>query len=170
MNSDSGLQRWRDLIWRRSLTEAEQEELRAWLLEHPEAAAELDTDFPLNRDLEQLPGATVSSNFTARVMQAIDAEIESARPTRPHSPWWRTFLPRIAIAGLMLLAGISFWYQRSARHQELVTTAREVAASDLIATPELLTDFNTIARLTPPGVLPDESLLAMSEDLIALSQ
>ena len=78
MNHDPTETRMRELSWRRKLTSAEQAELDAWLAAHPEAAAQWQEEAALNALLEQLPGATVPSNFTARVMQDIDREMVDA--------------------------------------------------------------------------------------------
>ena len=60
--------------WRRSLTDDEQARLDSWLRVHPEMHNEWEEESALNRMLEELPEAPVASNFTARVLQAVQRE------------------------------------------------------------------------------------------------
>src|SRR5262249_40432154 len=95
-----------EAAWRRRLTATEEAELRAWLAAHPELRADWETETALNEHLVQLPDAPVSTNFTARVLQAV--ERESAGVQRPASRWpWilHSLLPKAAFAALFLLVG-----------------------------------------------------------------
>src|SRR5436190_847578 len=78
MNPDPVYKRLRELSWRRPLTESEQAELRAWLAAHPEAQAGWEVEKQLSAMLQQLSGAPVPSNFTARVLQAVGQETAAA--------------------------------------------------------------------------------------------
>ena len=60
----------RELVWRRKLTEAEHAGLRA----QPETQADLELESRLTEALARLPDAPVPSNFTARVLQAVERE------------------------------------------------------------------------------------------------
>jgi anti-sigma factor RsiW len=158
MNPDPVYNRWRELSWRRSLTESEQVELRAWLAAHPEARAEWETDVELSGLLNQLPAAPVPSNFTARVLQEVARERAAVEP---QAGFWRTWhwqmwLPRAAAA--MVFVGLGLF---AYRHQQI---KERDAAIGIVATipevkPEVLEDFEAIRRLgsTPP----DEELLAL---------
>lgn len=172
MNQDPVYQKLREISWRRALTEAEQAELRAWLLTHPEAQAEAETDAALSAMLAKLPAAPVPSNFTARVLQAIEREADASAKAqaRPRDSWWHAFLPRLAVACVVLLGGGLLWQQQHNKQKDLAHVAREVASADLLSDPNVLTHFDEIASLMPVETTPDESLLAMSEDLIALSK
>src|ERR1039457_2212594 len=94
----------RETSWRRELTSAEESALRDWLAEHPEAREDWEADAALNRVLERLPEAPVPSNFTARVIQAV--ELEKAVALRePESRWkwvWRSFVPKVALAAVFV--------------------------------------------------------------------
>jgi len=171
MNQDPVYQRLAEIAWRRPLTEVEQAELRAWLLAHPEAQAGVENDAALTAALTQLPDAPVPSNFTARVWQQIEAEERSeARNPKSQPNWWRRYLPRIAVAGFLVITGLGLWQAKLAKQNQLVQTAQEVASAELLSNPNLLVNFDAIASLTPDTAMPDEGLLALSEDLIALHQ
>lgn len=171
MNPDPVYQRLREIGWRRRLTEAEQAELRAWLAAHPEAQADVEADAALDAALEKLPDAPVSSNFTARVLQAIEQEAAKEKRRSPRKIfWWQVFWPRAAVATLVVGGGLFFWQGRLAKQQELTSAARQVARAELLSDPVLLADFEVIASLSPAESVADEGLLAMSEDLMALSK
>lgn len=170
MNPDPVYQRLRELAWRRTLTAAEQAELRRWLAAHPEAAAEVAADERLNLALARLPEAPVPSNFTARVMQAIEREAATAsRAPRSPSRWWRGLLPRFAAAAVVLVAGLLVYrhnesQQRADLVQGLVMVAEAAPLSDLT----VLEDFDAIRSMTPDVAAADEDLLALSDDLLSM--
>lgn len=170
MNQDPANQKFREISWRRPLTEAEQTEWCGQLKDDPAALADAEAEHALSSALAQLPDAPMPSNFTARVLQQIERETAAAtRTDRPRTHWWRVFIPRFAIACLVVSGGFFFWQQHTAK-QELVSVAREVAESPLLADPTMLSDFEIIARLTPTESVADEGLLALSEDLLAIGQ
>ena len=68
----------REKSWRRKLTAGEEASLREWLAEHPEAKRDWEKDLQLTEALEKLPDVPVPSNFTARVLEAIERESEPA--------------------------------------------------------------------------------------------
>jgi anti-sigma factor RsiW len=150
--------RLRETAWRRKLTPPEQAELRAWLAAHPEQRSDWDLETALTDRLERLPAAPVASNFTARVLQAV--ERKAARP--PRSIWsWRFLLPRAAIAGLMVTLGV-FTYSK--RQNALWASIGKdlVVASDVASTlpPEVVRDFDVIRNLDR-SLAPDEELIAL---------
>ena len=167
MNHDPVSERLRELNWRRPLTDAELAELRAYLAGHPEAKADWDAEVELSALVNQLPNAPVPSNFTARVLQAI--ECEARAETRAREPravwWWRVFVPRTA--AVLAVAGLGwFAYQqhRAAQRAEFLHT---LATS--MPGPETLQDFEVIRRLSPAAEA-DEELLALNQELLALKQ
>src|SRR3954465_6935027 len=111
MNPNDPLEtRLREISWRRKLTPAEEGELRAWLAAHPEARAAWAAERELNEFLAGMPEAPVSSNFTARVLHAVEREA-AAEARRLNPKWsWRSFLPKTAVAAVALMAGV-FAYQ-----------------------------------------------------------
>jgi hypothetical protein len=162
--NDADYQKVRELSWRRKLTEAEDAELQKYLVAHPEAKADWETDAELNRFLDGLPAAPpVASNFTAQVMQAV--ERETAVPARAEG-WFargllRNWLPRAAAACLVAGVVLLGYHEHQTRAREAM--ARRVAdlARAVSASPELLANYDHIRRLgdTPPRA--DTNLLAL---------
>jgi negative regulator of sigma E activity len=117
--------------------------------------------------LTRLPDAPVPSNFTARVMQAV--ELEDAR--RPHrgnffSRNWHALLPRFAAAAAVaMVAGFVFYQQGiSNRRAALVKSVALVAQAQPLPSVEALQNFDAIRRMNQP-VHADEGLLALAPDL-----
>jgi hypothetical protein len=160
--NDPRYQDLRETSWRRKLTAGEEAELRIWLVAHPEAKADWEAEAGLNEALGRLPATPVSSNFTARVLLAVEREM-AAGSRRRASSWnwlWRPFLPRAAMATMAFCLGLLL---TGAKQKELARKAQSVAAVSEVASlpsPEILRDFEAIRRLnsTPP---PDEELLAL---------
>ena len=163
MNPDPVLTRLREIRWRRELTAAEQAELRAWLAAHPEDRAEWTADVALNTLLNRLPDAPMPSNFTARVVQAVNQEQAARERTRetPSTRWWRWLLPRGAVAVAVLGLAL-FTYQRheTTRRAELARSLTAVADVQSLPSPQSLADYEAIRRLSPAPVA-DEELLAL---------
>ena len=113
MTNDPIYNRLRELSWRRKLTAAEAAELQAWLAAHPEARADWEAEAGLNEALGRLPDAPVPSNFTARVLQAVEREAAAElRRRRTWQVWlrWR-WLPKAAVAAVVLGAGLVSYQQ-----------------------------------------------------------
>ena len=155
-------ERWRERSWRRKLTSAERAELRAWLAAHPEAQAEWETEMALNDVLDQLPDAPVASNFTARAVAAVEREKAGASRSRPAWTWGR-WLPKMAVAAVVLSAGL-FTYHESvaARRAKMAHSVEVVSKVSLLPSPAILEDFVAIQRLTPAPAA-DEALLSLLE-------
>lgn len=163
-----------ELSWRRTLTVAEEEELRVWLEAHPEAKGAWEAESGLNDALRSLTEPVVSSNFTARVLQGIERETSSEhRQTESRrTQWWRRFVPRTALAVAVAVAGF-FSYQQyhagqlrekaaqaeKARQAEVVKSFVTVSKVPSMPDPEVLEDFDTIRLLSP--LLADEKLLTL---------
>ncbi|MEY2466714.1 MAG: hypothetical protein QOD03_1235, partial [Verrucomicrobiota bacterium] len=82
--NESDYNQLREKNWRRKLTAVEQTELRAWLAAHPEASADWEAELSLTETIVRLPDAPVPTNFTARVLQAIEQEASvDARQREP---------------------------------------------------------------------------------------
>jgi len=164
--NDPAYNRLRELYWRRPLTGAEEAALREYLAAHPEAKEEWESETELNQLLEQLPEAPpVASNFTARVLQAVEREA-AARP-RPMG-WparWisiQRWLPKTAVACVAIGLGFLAYEQHEVRAR--VMMAKNVAELTKIVSasnPELLEDFEPICRLSDPEPKPDAELLAL---------
>jgi anti-sigma factor RsiW len=160
-------QRFRESLWRRPLTAAEEAELRVWLAAHPEAQGDWETELGLNEMLNRLPDAPVPGNFTARVMDAV--ELEAAAERRQKRPWYwslRSLLPRAAFAALAV--GFGLFTYRTHQATERAALAQQVAAMSGVAAsdPELFRDFEPIRRLGQArSVGPDEKLLALLQSI-----
>jgi hypothetical protein len=142
-----------DLARRRVLRPDEVARLTALLEQSPEAWPDRDAELALTRLLKHLPDAPLSSNFSARVMQAIDLEDQrkaGARPAATRLPRWLVRLGW-ATATVAVVGESWFEYQdwqraETARSIQVIT---EVAA---VPSVEVLRDFEVIpsfARVPP---------------------
>ena len=151
----------RELAWRRKLSPEQEAELRAWLAAHPEAHDEWEADSAVTEGLARLPDAPVSSNFTARVLQAVEAEAGTRQRTGGGAAWrevasWRKWLPRAAVAGVVVGAVLL-----GVRHHQRAEYARSVVMLSNIASlpgPGVLENFDAIHALER-GPAPDVDLL-----------
>ena len=158
MTNDPLYNQLRELSWQRKLTREEEESLRSWLAAHPEAQADWELEAALNDSLRRMPEAPVSSNFTARVMQAV--EREAAAQSRRGAPFWARFrwLPRVAVAAVVLCAGLISYQQVQARqNRERLRAIMVVSNVSSLPSPEVLKDFNAIQALSQTPA--DEELL-----------
>jgi anti-sigma factor RsiW len=164
MNSDQTNQRVRETAWRRKLTDAEQAQLRAWLATHPDARADWESEAALSELLTRLPEAPVPSNFTARILQAVERDaVASDRERKPRWAWaWRVFVPRFAVAMVVVGAGL-FAYQRHALAQRTKLAQSVAAVADVrsLPSPQFLEDFDTIYHLPPMPPADNELIVLM---------
>jgi len=152
----------RESSWRRKLTETEQAELRAYLAANPDARADWEMESALNAALARLPDAPVPSNFTARVLQAV--EREEARPRAWSWRWnWHTLVPRVAFAAVVIaFAGLVFHHHEI--YSQRAALARNVALvtrGQPMPSPEALENFDAIRRMNQPQHADDELLVLM---------
>ncbi len=157
-------QKLKEAGWRRPLTAAEQGRLREFLAAHPEWRESWNQEAALNGLLRRMPTPAVSTNFTARVLQA--AQRLPAKPAwrrRLESfPWFSAdWIPRAALGlAMVCCALLSFHQYQSLRRAHV---AREVASvSRLAGLPSIdwLENFDTIDRLNKVKVA-DDDLLAV---------
>jgi anti-sigma factor RsiW len=151
----------REESWRRKLTPAEETRLRAWLAEHPEDKADWELDSQLTEALEKVPNVPVPSNFTARVLQAIDRESAPVRQASPNrwSKFLRSLLPKAAVVAVIFGAGLLTYREHTvtvAKREELAR-GEKVVAGVRVPGPEILQDFDTIRQVTGP----DPELIAL---------
>lgn len=146
----------RELVWRRKLTEAEQAGLR----EQPETQADLELESRLTEGLARLPDAAVPSNFTARVLQAV--ERETARRPRP-TVWqwsWRVLAPRLAVGVAVIgIAGLTYQRHEFNQRARLARNVALLARTQPMPSVEALKNFDAIQRMSQPHA--DEKLLAL---------
>jgi hypothetical protein len=117
--------------------------------------------------LSRLPSAPVSSNFTARVMQAVELE-EAQRLRRLNFlAWnWHALLPRAAVAAVMMVAAGFTFYQHEIdnRRFELAQNVALVTQAQPVPSVDALQNFDAIQRMSQPAHA-DEELLALAPDL-----
>lgn len=115
----------------------------------------------LRKLLSRLPDAPVASNFTARVMQTI--ELEETKNIRSRSWNWRSFLPRVAFAMLVIgFAGLALHrHELNERRDALAKNVALVAAAQPLPSVDALKNFDAIRRMSQPHA--DEELLALMQ-------
>jgi anti-sigma factor RsiW len=165
MASDPTYERLRELSWRRTLTAAEEAELRAWLKGHPEVEADWEAEAALNETLRRLADVPVATNFTARVLQAVEREAAdtSRSPILSWRAWhWRLrWLPRAALAAIVLGAGLFSLHElQAARRKEMAQSVAVVSTVTSLPGPEILTNYEAICVMSQPPPA-DEELLAL---------
>src|SRR5271157_1675196 len=69
---DEDYQRLKEAGWRRPLTRDEEAALQRFLMANPQTQQAWDEEAALNRLLQRWPAPPVSSNFTARLLQAVE--------------------------------------------------------------------------------------------------
>jgi anti-sigma factor RsiW len=160
MKNDASFSKLCESSWRRKLTDAELAELSAWLAANAGARADWERESALNAALTRLPDVPVPSNFTARVLQAVEREA-----SLPHGwSWnWHVLVPRIALATVVVVfAGLAIHHhdiysQRAA----LVKSVALVTGGQPVPSPEALEIFDAIRRMSQPQPADDELLTLM---------
>ena len=148
----------REQVWRTELTPGQWSE--AVRLNEAEAA-DLRVESALTSALNRLPQAPVPSNFTNRVLQAV--ELERAAASRRKSPASIVFrwLPRFALGcAVVALAFVGHRQVETRRTAEMARSVAIVPAPSLPA--DILQDFDAIQVMsqTPSA---DVQLLALME-------
>jgi len=147
----------REAVWRRRLTDAE----RARTAGRPEVLADLELDARLTDALAQLPAARVPTNFTARVLQAVDRE--EARTQTRYGRWFLTlWLPRVAATAAVVACAALSWQHHELHEQRtaMVRSIAQVAESTALPGVEALDNFEAIQRMSQAQP-PDKELLAL---------
>jgi hypothetical protein len=151
--------------WRRPLTETEKARLGQLLKANSAWQESWQEDAALNGLLRKLPAAAVSSNFTARVVQA--ARRVPAKPAwrrRLESfPWLSGgWVPRAALGAAMICCGMLSFHQYESLRR--VQEARSLASiSHLAGLPSIdwLENFDTINRMNKVQVADDDLLTVL---------
>ena len=150
----------REKAWRHRLSDAEIASVRAWLAQHPELRADWELEAGLSDALGRLPDVSVPSNFTARVLQAVERDTAVTRPALRRFDWfWRSLVPRLAVVAIMLgVGGLAYHQQATSRRAALVRDVKVVAGVASLPSPDILLNFDTISRISStPG--PDRELI-----------
>ncbi|HZQ46342.1 MAG TPA: hypothetical protein VFC07_04970 [Verrucomicrobiae bacterium] len=167
--SDPLNQRIRELSWHQQLTKEEEAEVRAYLGRHPQAREEVAVEERLTRLLERIPQAPkVASNFTAQVMQAIEREKAAAhrKAAEPSvGAWWRSWLPRVALAGAAGLVAMMGYHEHQVHQRTLMAErVQQVAEAFSGLGREPVEHFEPISRIAeePPAADTELSSLVAS--------
>lgn len=137
-----------DLARRRVLSADEQARLNTLLEAKPAAWPERDEELALTRLLSRLPDAPLASNFTSRVMQAI--ELDEA--LRPRKSWPRWFSRLAWVTAVIALSGISWTQYQSWQREQTARSVKVIAEVAAVPSVEILRDFDAVqsfARVPP---------------------
>ena len=155
--NDAEFEKLKEASWRRKLTAQEKIALNEHLATHFDERIQWNEESSLNQLLGKLPDAPVSTNFTARVLQAVERDSSSAsRRERGLFHWLKfNWLPRIAVVTLLVCGGFV-----TVQQHKRTQIAQDVAAvsNAAILPPQWLQDFDAINGLSQPPV--DNELLA----------
>jgi hypothetical protein len=118
----------------------------------------------LTEALSRLPDALVPSNFTARVLDALERDEAQAGRAATRRDWrllWRSFLPRFAVTTAVALFVILGFERHEAGVQraEIAKSLSAVAAAPAVPSVDALNNFDAIQRMSQP-VHADTDLLA----------
>jgi len=148
----------RELAWRRKLTEAEKTGLRA----QPEAQADLELELRLSEALARVPDAPMPSNFTARVLQAVEREEARGARTRGWSWCWRMLVPRAAVAVAVIgFAGLAYQHHEFGKRVQLARDIALLTQAQPMPSLEALKNFDAIQRMSQITPQADDKLLAL---------
>ena len=144
--------------------------LRESLWRRPPAAGELsappglEVEARLTDALAKISDVPVSSNFTARVLAAIELEEKQAARPRGWTLSWRLFFPRVAVAAAALvLVGVMVQrYETSSHRQEIARSVAMVAGAKSLPSVDALENLDAIQRMSESAHA-DGELLAMMQ-------
>jgi anti-sigma factor RsiW len=117
-------------------------------------------DARLNAALRRLPDAPVPSNFTARVLDAIEREESHSARVRGWN--WRFLFPRVAVAAAVLVfAGTSI--ERYEVHSHRVALAKNLVLVASAQSPgvDALVNLDTIQGMSQSGHADNDLLAAL---------
>jgi hypothetical protein len=148
----------RELAWRRKLTAAEQAGLRA----QPEAQADLELESRLSEALARVPDVPVPSNFTARVLQAIEREESHGARPRGWFWHWRVLVPRVAVVVAVVgFAGLAYQHHEFDKRAKLAKDVALLAKAQPMPSIEALKNFDAIQRMSQTTTRADDELLVL---------
>jgi anti-sigma factor RsiW len=154
------------LSMRRDLTPEEELRLEEYFAADAQARAAWDEERALSHAVQSLPDVPVSSNFTSRVLQAIDLAEQREKHQHASKPWFQILLPRLTAATVAVLL-VFFILQQQ---QRATTEAERFKAVSAVSTelkrlplpePGVLQDFEAINRLRRAVPSDDELLIAL---------
>ena len=146
----------RESLWRRKLSKAEVADLRA--------QPELELEARLTAALARICDAPVPSNFTARILSAIDLEDARAAHSRSWHWNWRSLLPRVAVAAAVLLfagVGLQHYHEVTSQRAALAQTVALVADTPPLPNVDALENLDAIQRMSRSAHADGELLAAL---------
>ncbi|HEX9045996.1 MAG TPA: hypothetical protein VF988_03130 [Verrucomicrobiae bacterium] len=146
----------REGLWRRQPTDAELAALRG--------QPDLELEARLTQALAKLPATPAPSNFTARVLDAIELEERQAARAQRHWLWsWPRWLPRVAVAAaIVVFASLGYQhYEQGAQHAVLVRNVAQVAAAQPLPSVDTLENLDAIQRMSQTAHADTELLAAL---------
>jgi hypothetical protein len=115
--------------------------------------------------LTRLPDVPVSSNFTARVMQAIELDAMRESRWRLFGWHWRAILPRTAAATVIVgLASFTIYQHEIYLQQVALARSAALVASQPMPSVDALKNFDAIQRMGQ-SAHPDNGLLALASNM-----
>lgn len=145
----------REACWRRNLSAAE----RAALARQPE----LQREARLTAALAKIPDAPVPSNFTARVLTALELEAARTERSRGWTLHWRLLWPRVAVvAAVLIFAGVGLQRHETNSHRRaLVKNVAMVTVAQPPPSVDTLENLDAIQRMSQPARADGELLAAL---------
>jgi len=144
-----------EALWRRKLNQVETARIQV--------QPELRIEAQLTAGLAAIPDAPTPSNFTARVLAAIELEEARAARTR-HLGWnWRQLWPRFAVAAAVLIfAGVSLErFEIRSHHRALAKDVAMAAVAQPLPSVDALENLDVIQRMSQPAPADGELLAAL---------
>ena len=115
--------------------------------------------------LTRLPDVPVASNFTARVMQAIELDERRESRWRLFGWRWRAIIPRTAAATVIVGLGFFTIYQHEIYVQQVaLAKSAALVASQPMPSVDALKNFDAIQRMGQTA-RPDNELLALASNM-----
>ncbi len=156
-----------ELSWRRKLTDAEEAQLQVFLAAHPDAQTDWERETGLNQLLEQLSDVPIASNFTNRVLRALEGK--AAGQSWAHTAWrrllcWPAFgwLPKATVAIVVLCVGLlGYQHHRVIMRAQIAQSLPKVSGVISLSSLEVWENFNAINHLSHTPLQPDRELLAL---------
>jgi anti-sigma factor RsiW len=164
MMSPPEIEQLMDALRHGRLTAPQQAQLEEYLATQPAQRTTAQEELALNQLLRQLADAPLSSNFTARVVQA--ARRMDGPGARPERPLWIQLLftrwvPRAAVAAIALSAGVLTYQQHQlAERRELAQGLAKISQLATETPVEFLQNFEAIQRLNQAPHDRDRELIA----------
>lgn len=166
--NDPVYQELKELSWRRRLSPGEEAQLQLYLQHHPGVQNDWEVENALGRAFRQLPNVPVATNFTSRVLVAVETETRarSATSGRARSSWWRRigWAPRTAAAAVTLfLTVISVRQYQITSRAEMAHSVARLSSVATLPPLQWLKDFDAINELRAVPSTDDDKLLTVLE-------